>query len=80
LTKPPQGITLEDPVVAGNKLAVPIKCESDKAKLGLKGNLLFVLSREHTYLKKETKKMVTSKYVIGTLPAVPFEVVAKKRR
>ena len=79
LSKPPKGITLEDPVVVGNKLAVPIKCDAEKAEIGLKGNLLFIVLRERTYLKKETKKMVTSKYVIGLFPAMPFEVVKKKR-
>lgn len=80
LSEPPDGITLEDPVVVGlgPGLVVPIKCDPEKIKVGLKGNLLFVLAQERTYLNKETKNLVTSRHVIGLLPAVPFEVVARR--
>ena len=77
LSEPPKGITLEDPVVAGRKLAVPIKCDAEKVKAGTKGNLLFIVARERTYLRKEDKKMTTSRSVIGLFPAMPYEVVSK---
>jgi hypothetical protein len=41
---------------------------------------LFVLSQERTYLNKTDKKVATSRWVIGTLPAVPFEVLSAKRK
>jgi hypothetical protein len=77
LSGPPEGITAEDPVALGNGLAIPIKCDIEKVKIGLKGNLLFVLSQEHTYVPKGGKKPTTSRRVIGLLPAIPFEVVKR---
>jgi len=81
LSEPPQGITLQKPVPVGlgRGLVVPIKCEPEKVKAGLKGNLLFVLSQEHTYVNKTDKKLTTSRNVIGMLPAVPFEVLSITR-
>jgi hypothetical protein len=78
LSEPPAGITLEDAVQVGvsSGLVVPIKCDAEKVKAGLKGNLLLVLSQEGTYLSKEDKKPVTSRWVVGMLPAIPFEVLA----
>lgn len=76
LSEPPEGITLEEPVIVGPNLIVPIKCDPAKVKVGRKGNLLFILAQERTYLSKEEKKQVTSRNVIGMLPAVPFEVVS----
>jgi hypothetical protein len=78
LSEPPAGITLEDPEPVGLTpgLVVPIKCDAEKVKAGLKGNLLFILSQENKYLGKEDKKFTTSRWVIGMLPAIPFEVLA----
>ena len=81
LSEPPSGITLQDPVPVdvGRGLVVPVKCDPETVKPGLKGNLLFVLSREHTYVNEADKKPTTSRNVIGMLPAVPFEVLPVKR-
>ncbi len=81
LSEPPKGITLEQPVPVGlsRGLVVPVKCDPETVKAGLKGNLLFVLSQEHSYVNKTDKKLVTSRSVIGMLPAVPFEVVSAKK-
>jgi hypothetical protein len=78
LSEPPAGITLEDPVPVGLSpgLVVPVKCDAEKVKAGLKGNLLLILSQESRYLGKEDKKFTTSRWVIGMLPAIPFEVLA----
>ena len=80
LSEPPPGITLQKPEPMGHGLVVPIKCDPEKVKPGLKGNLIFILSQEDTYINKENKNLVTSKWVIGTLPAVPFEVASSSRR
>jgi hypothetical protein len=81
LSEPPQGITLQQPVPVGlsRGLVVPVKCDPEKVKAGLKGNLLFILSQENTYINKTDKKLVTSRWVMGMLPAVPFEVSSAKR-
>jgi len=78
LSQPPDGITLEDPVPMGTGLLLPIKCDPEKVKPGLKGNLLFIVAQERTYLNKETKNLATSRQVFGILPAVPFEVVSRR--
>lgn len=79
LSEPPSGITLETPVVVGGGgLIVPIKVDPAKVKPGQKGNLLFLLSREHTYLSPETRKLTTSNNGIGLLPAIPFEVKSRR--
>ncbi len=80
LSEPPPGITLQDPVPEGHGLWVPVKCDAEKVKVGLKGNLVFNLFQEDTYINKENKNLVTNRWMIGMLPAVPFEVVSAKRR
>jgi hypothetical protein len=82
LSEPPKGITLQEPVPVGltRGLIVPVKCDAEKVKPPLKGNLLFILSQENTYVNKKDKKLVTSRNMIGMLPAVPFEVVAASGR
>ena len=83
LSEPPNGISLQAPetVESGRGLVVPVKCDAEKVQPGLKGNLLLVLSREYTSISEETKKRSSGRYVIGMLPAVPFEVLpAKKAR
>ncbi len=76
LSEPPSGISLESPQPLGHALVLPVKCDAEKVKAGLKGNLVLVLSQESSYINKEDKKLVTSKWVMGMLPAIPFEVVA----
>jgi len=79
LSEPPKGTTLGEPVPVERGIVVPVKLEAEKVKAGLKGNLLFILSQERSYLNKTDKKLVTSRYVMGMLPAVPFEVVSGRR-
>lgn len=78
LSEPPEGITIEDPVAFGNGLAIPVKCDAEKVKVGQKGNLLFSLAREFTVISKKDKKPTAARQVIGFLPAVPFEVVSNR--
>lgn len=78
LSEPPPGITIEDPVAFGPGLAIPVKCDAEKAKIGTKGNLLILLAQERTILGKGDKKPTTSRHVIGMLPALPFEVVKNR--
>lgn len=79
LSEPPKGISIQEPVAVERGVIVPIKCEPDKLKAGQKGNLLFVLSQERSFLSKTDKKLVTSKWVMGMLPAIPFEIASGKR-
>ncbi len=81
LSLPPKGITLEDPVLVPQGVVVPIKCDKEKIEAGLKGNLLFILSREREVPPKEKgDKPTTYTSRIGFYPAIPFEVVSSRRR
>lgn len=81
LSEPPKGITLETPKPVGltRGLIVPIKCDPQVVKPGTKGNLLFILSQESTYVDRKDNKLGTSKSVFGMHPAVPYEVIAGKK-
>jgi hypothetical protein len=79
LSEPPDGVTCADPVSMGPGVAIPVKCDAAKIKPGLKGNLLFAVSREWTSKPEPKKKPQTGRSVIGMMPAVPFEVVAGGR-
>ncbi len=81
LSLPPKGISLEDPVIVPQGVIVPIKCDREKIEVGLKGNLLFSVSREHPVAPKEKgDKPTTWTQKFGMFPAIPFEVVSKRRR
>lgn len=79
LSEPPDGITLEDPVPVAIPpgILLPVKCDAEKVKPGTKGNLLLIVSQETTTVSTDDKKPQTSKYVIGMMPALPFEVSTK---
>ena len=84
LTEPPAGVTLEDPqpVGMGPGLLLPVKIDGEKVKPGQKGNLLLTLSRQYTYREKKDGKegkLVTSRGVVGLLPAIPYEVAAGRQ-
>jgi hypothetical protein len=78
LSQPPDGITLEDPVVVPAGVIVPIQCDPEKVKPGLKGNLIFVVSRERAVPPKEPGDQPTTwRQTIGMFPAIPFEVTRR---
>jgi hypothetical protein len=81
MSEPPKGITLGEPVPVepGGGLIVPVKVDDKVIKAGLKGNLLLILAQERSSLNKATGAVNKSRWVIGMLPAIPFEVVAGKR-
>jgi len=78
LSQPPAGITLQDPQPVGLSpaLILPVKCDAEKVKPGLKGNLLLLVSREYAYVGKEDRRLTTTRQFIGMLPAIGFEVVS----
>ncbi len=79
LSHPPDGVSLEDPVVMPGGVVVPVQCDPEKVEPGLKGNLIFVVSRERTIPpKEEGDKPTTRRSTIGMVPAIPFEVVGRR--
>jgi hypothetical protein len=78
LSDPPEGIALRDasPVRDGTELV--LKCDAAKAKPGLKGNLIVNISAERVAQPANAKQPANRQRVsLGTLPAVPFEIVAR---
>lgn len=73
LNDPPEGITVEKVVPGRDGVAVTLRADA-KVKPGLKGNLIL-----EAYVERQVnaKQVQRRKQPLGTLPAVPFEVVAR---
>jgi len=79
LSDPPEGIALRNasPVRDGTELV--LQCDAAKAKPGLKGNLIVTISAERVAQPANAKQQANRQRVsLGTLPAVPFEIVARQ--
>lgn len=68
LSDPPEGIELRQ-----DGTEIVLQCDAAKAKPGLKGNLIVNISAERA--AQANRQRVS----LGTLPAVPFEIVARPR-
>jgi len=78
LSEPPEGIDIQK--VSPSRQGTEIVLHSDAAKVkpGLKGNLIFNAFTERSPASGDDKaKAVKRRIPLGTLPAIPFEVVAK---
>jgi hypothetical protein len=69
LNQPPEGFSIESVSPSGNGLAVVLKTDTS-LKAGLAGNLIIDAYFERTGDNKQVRRVP-----IGTLPAVPFEIV-----
>lgn len=69
LSDPPEGLAIDSVSRAGNSLSVVLKA-ADKLAAGLQGNLIFDAYLERTGENKQVRRIP-----LGTLPAIPFEVV-----
>ena len=81
LSEPPEGIALRNasPVRDGTELV--LQCDAAKAKPGLKGNLIVNISAERVAPAANAKQQPNRQRIsLGTLPAVPFEIVARQTR
>ena len=72
LNEPPDGITIQSVTPSPTGVNVTLKLDPAKAKPGLKGNLILdaFIDRPAPNTKQGTRRQP-----LGTLPAVPFEVV-----
>ena len=75
LSDPPDGITLKKAVVADNGAVLLLEADAEKVKPGLRANLIIEAYPETG--KKGGGK--TSQFALGTLPAIPFEVLRSRR-
>jgi len=81
LSEPPDGISIKEVSVKENVVAVELQAEAGKVKPGLKGNLIInaFSMKKPEFKKGKTKPTKTdnSKFFMGSLPAVPFEIVSQ---
>ncbi|HUJ22385.1 MAG TPA: hypothetical protein VLX58_12715 [Bryobacteraceae bacterium] len=79
LNEPPEGISIQSITEKPNGVSVVFKVQADKAKPGLKGNLIVDAFRE-VQLPANAKNQPRRRQAMGTLPAIPFEVVEAPAR
>jgi hypothetical protein len=77
LSEPPEGITLESVTPASEGTEIELRSDATKAKPGLKGNLIVNMMPAQALVaaKKNKKQGNQPRAAVGTLPAIPFEVV-----
>jgi len=74
LSNPPVGIGIDKVSPFDKGVVLLLRGEAGKARPGLKGNLIAVASQQRSVTQKDGKKH-EYRSVMGTLPAIPFEVV-----
>ena len=74
LDDPPEGISIQSVTLAGDGVSVLLRAQADKAKPGLKGNLILQAFRE-TAAPAAGSQARRRQQPLGTLPAIPFEVL-----
>jgi hypothetical protein len=72
----PEGIAIENLSPARNGGSISFKADAEKLQPGLKGNLIVdaYVEREQ---QREGRPPVKRRYLAATLPAIPFEIVAR---
>jgi hypothetical protein len=76
LSEPPEGIELRNASPGRDGTDLVLQCDAAKAKPGLKGNLIVNISAERVTQAANAKQQANRQRVsLGTLPAVPFEIV-----
>ena len=78
LNEPPDGIALGKVSPVGEGTEIELCSDASKAKPGLKGNLIVnILPGQALVAAAKNKKQGNQpRAVLGTLPAIPFEVVS----
>jgi hypothetical protein len=78
LSEPPEGIELRNASPGRDGTEIVLQCDAAKAKPGLKGNLIVNISAERLAQAANGRPQANRQRVsLGTLPAVPFEIVAR---
>jgi len=76
LSEPPEGIELRETSPIQGGIEIVLKGDAAKAKPGLKGNLIIAISAERILPPANQRPQATRQRVpLGTLPAIPFEIV-----
>jgi hypothetical protein len=76
LTDPPEGISVQNVSPTQEGLTLVLITDPDKVKPGLKGNLIIDVSAEKVFNPGSGTKPTNKRRIsLGTLPAIPFEIV-----
>jgi len=76
LSEPPEGITIQEVTTSRDGVAIVLRADAGKVKPGLRGNLIVDAYREASSGGGSKKTAASRRLLIGTLPAIPFEVVS----
>ena len=78
LNDPPEGIAITDVAAVQGGVAIVLRADADKVQPGLKGNLIVDAFLERTAPRGNGKQRRQKRRVpLGTLPAIPFDVVGR---
>jgi hypothetical protein len=78
LSNPPEGIELRDASPLREGTEIVLRSDAAKVKPGLKGNLIINVSAERQLPAASGRPQANRQRVpLGTLPAVPFEIVTR---
>jgi hypothetical protein len=83
LSEPPDGVSLKDLSLGFDGASFVIQTDSSKVKTGLRGNLIVNVSgvRPPPANAPNAQRLAAAarqRVTIGTLPAIPFEIVPQK--
>jgi hypothetical protein len=78
LSEPPEGLTVQKTAFTDDGLDIVLRADPAKLKAGWKGNVIVDVSMERVSEPRPGQpKPVTRRIPVGSLPAVPIEIVAK---
>jgi len=78
LSDPPDGISVREVSPANGGVELVLQCDAEKIKPGLAGNLIVDAFVERTVPSPKDKTTTTTRRVpLGTLPAIPFQIVSR---
>ncbi len=77
LSEPPEGISIQSMSPGPRGMAIVFRADAAKVKPGLKGNLIVDAFMERQDAAAAKRPAGQRRQPIGTLPAIPFEVVAQ---
>lgn len=78
LSDPPAGVSLREASLNQEGSELVLECDAAKAKPGLKGNLIVNILAERTPPAANGRPQANRQRVsLGTLPAIPYEIVKR---
>lgn len=75
LDEPPDGVELESVTPERGGVSLVLRADGKKVKPGMKGNLIVDAFREMSVTPANAKRPTTRRIPLGTVPAIPFEIV-----